>query len=117
MDAALRVSKRARTETTISTAGISLARAGIDLAEAHLGGLAASHAVVVGTGALGRLAARLLRDAGVERLSAIAERGFWPRSTPAVPRRSARWLNWSPSPKPNRRCVCRASSPPRTAPR
>ncbi len=69
VDAALRVSKRARTETTISTAGISLARAGIDLAEAHLGGLAASHAVVVGTGAVGRLAARLLREAGVERLS------------------------------------------------
>jgi glutamyl-tRNA reductase len=69
MDAALRVSKRARTETTISTAGISLARAGIELADAHLGGLAGSHAVVVGTGAVGGLAARLLREAGVGRLS------------------------------------------------
>ncbi|GAA1275630.1 glutamyl-tRNA reductase [Pseudonocardia aurantiaca] len=69
IDAALRVSKRARTETTISTAGISLARAGIELADAHLGGLAASHAVVVGTGAVGKLAARLLREAGVQRLS------------------------------------------------
>src|SRR4051812_13931951 len=39
-DAAPRVSKRARTETTISTAGISLARAGIHLAHAPLGGLA-----------------------------------------------------------------------------
>ena len=69
IDAALRVSKRARTETTISTAGISLARAGIELADAHLGGLAASHAVVVGTGAVGKLVARLLREAGVKRLS------------------------------------------------
>jgi glutamyl-tRNA reductase len=60
LDAAFRVSKRARTETTISTAGISLARAGIDLGNAHLDGLAARHAVVVGTGAVGRLAARLL---------------------------------------------------------
>jgi glutamyl-tRNA reductase len=69
MDAALRVSKRARTETTISTTGISLARAGIDLADAHLDGLAARHAVVLGTGAVGRLAARLLREAGVGQLS------------------------------------------------
>jgi glutamyl-tRNA reductase len=69
LDAALRASKRARTETTISTAGISLARAGIELADAHLGGLAVRHAVVVGTGAVGRLAARLLRETGVGRLS------------------------------------------------
>src|SRR5690349_14505757 len=58
-DAALRVSKRARTETTISTAGISLVRAGLDLAQAHLGGLAARHAVVLGTGSVGKLTARL----------------------------------------------------------
>jgi glutamyl-tRNA reductase len=69
MDAALRASKRARTETTISTAGISLVRAGLDLAHARLGGLAARHAVVLGTGSVGKLAARLLREAGVARLS------------------------------------------------
>jgi glutamyl-tRNA reductase len=69
VDAALRASKRARTQTTISTAGISLARAGLDLAGAHLGGLAARHAVVLGTGSMGKLAARLLREAGVGRLS------------------------------------------------
>ena len=69
IDAALRASKRARTQTTISTEGISLARAGLDLADAHLGGLAARHAVVVGTGSTGKLAARLLREAGVGRLS------------------------------------------------
>src|SRR6202020_34404 len=46
IDAALRASKRARTETTISTEGISLARAGLSLAAADLGGLAARKAVV-----------------------------------------------------------------------
>jgi glutamyl-tRNA reductase len=69
IDAALRASKRARTQTTISTEGISLTRAGLDLADAHLGGLAARHAVVVGTGSTGKLAVRLLREAGVGRLS------------------------------------------------
>jgi glutamyl-tRNA reductase len=69
IDAALRVSKRARTQTTISTEGISLARAGLDLAAAHLEGLAGRHAVVLGTGSMGKLAARLLREAGVARLS------------------------------------------------
>jgi glutamyl-tRNA reductase len=69
IDAALRVSKRARTETTISTEGISLARVGLDLADARLGGLAGRDAVVVGTGSMGKLAARLLRAAGVGRLS------------------------------------------------
>ena len=69
INAALRVSKRARTESTISTTGISLARAGLDLAQVHLaGGVADRDAVVVGTGPMGRLAARLLRQAGVGRL-------------------------------------------------
>jgi glutamyl-tRNA reductase len=61
IDAALRASKRARTQTTISTEGISLTRAGLELATRH--------AVVVGTGSTGKLAARLLREAGVGRLS------------------------------------------------
>ena len=69
IDAALRASKRARTQTTISTEGISLARAGLDLAQAHIAGLAGRYAVVVGTGSTGKLAARLLREAGVGRLS------------------------------------------------
>ena len=69
INAALRASKRARTQTAISTEGISLARAGLDLAAAHLGGLAARDAVVLGTGSTGKLAARLLRQAGVGRLS------------------------------------------------
>src|ERR1039457_6227154 len=69
IDAALRASKRARTQTTVSTAGISLARAGLDLAQAYLDGLAGRVAIVLGTGPTGRLAARLLREAGVGRLS------------------------------------------------
>jgi glutamyl-tRNA reductase len=69
VDTALRVSKRARTETSIGTEGISLARAGLDLARAHVGGFADRHAVVVGTGPMGKLAARLLREAGIGRLS------------------------------------------------
>jgi glutamyl-tRNA reductase len=73
VDAALRASKRARTQTTISTEGISLTRAGLELARAQLGQLAARCAVVVGTGSTGRLAARLLREAGVARL-AVASR-------------------------------------------
>ena len=68
IDAALRASKRARTQTTISTEGISLARAGLDLARARVGGLAGRDAVVLGTGPTGRLAARLLREAGAGRL-------------------------------------------------
>jgi glutamyl-tRNA reductase len=69
IDAALRASKRARTQTTISTEGISLARAGLGLAADRLGGLAARDAVVLGTGSMGKLAARLLRQADVGRLS------------------------------------------------
>jgi glutamyl-tRNA reductase len=69
IDAALRASKRARTQTAISTEGISLTRAGLEVAAAHLGGLADRHAVVLGTGTTGRLAARLLHEAGVARLS------------------------------------------------
>jgi glutamyl-tRNA reductase len=74
IDAALRASKRARTQTTISTEGISLARAGLDLADAHVGGLAARDAVVLGTGSMGKLAARLLREAGVAELSVASRR-------------------------------------------
>jgi glutamyl-tRNA reductase len=74
VNAALHASKRARTETTISTEGISLARAGLDLADARLGGLAGRHAVVLGTGSMGKLAARLLREAGVGLLTIASRR-------------------------------------------
>ena len=73
IDAALRASKRARTQTTIGTEGISLVRSGLDIAAAHLGGLADRQAVILGTGSTGKLAARLLHEAGVARLS-VADR-------------------------------------------
>jgi len=69
IDAALRASKRARTQTTIGTEGISLVRSGLGIAAAHLGGLADRQAVILGTGSTGKLAARLLHEAGVARLS------------------------------------------------
>jgi glutamyl-tRNA reductase len=69
VDAALRASKRARTQTSISTAGISLVRAGLDIARSRLGDLATRDAVVLGTGSVGKLAAWQLREADVGRLS------------------------------------------------
>jgi glutamyl-tRNA reductase len=74
IDAALRASKQARTQTTISTEGISLVRAGLDVADTELGGLAGRDAVVLGTGATGKLAARLLHEAGVGQLSVASRR-------------------------------------------
>jgi glutamyl-tRNA reductase len=47
INAALQASKRARTQTAISTEGISLARTGLDLAAAHLGGFAEARAAEV----------------------------------------------------------------------
>jgi Glutamyl-tRNAGlu reductase, dimerisation domain/Glutamyl-tRNAGlu reductase, N-terminal domain/Shikimate / quinate 5-dehydrogenase len=74
VETALRASKRVRSETTIGAAGISLVRIGLGLAREHLGGeLTGRDAVVVGTGSVGKLAARLLREAGAGRLS-IASR-------------------------------------------
>ncbi|MGW6278638.1 glutamyl-tRNA reductase [Kribbella sp. NPDC055071] len=74
IDAALRASKQARTQTTISTEGISLARAGLEVAAVQLGGLAGRDAVVLGTGSIGRLAIRLLHEAGVRHLSVASRR-------------------------------------------
>ena len=83
VEAALRASKRARTETRIGTAGISLARAGIDLAEVRLGRLDTCRAVVLGTGAAAKLALRLLADAGIGPLSVAG------RNEPAATRLAA----------------------------
>ena len=74
VEPALRASKRVRSETAIGAAGISLVRVGLGLAREHVGGeLTGRDAVVVGTGSVGKLAARLLREAGAGRLS-IASR-------------------------------------------
>ena len=64
-DAALRVGKRAHSETDIDRAGRSLVTVGIDLAEADLGPIAGRRAVVVGAGAMSTLAANELRRRSV----------------------------------------------------
>jgi glutamyl-tRNA reductase len=83
LDAALRVSKRARTHTRIGTMGISLARAGLDLARAGLGELTGRRAVVLGSGSAGALAVRLLAEAGMDRI------GVAGRNAPAATRLAA----------------------------
>lgn len=62
---ALRVGKRARTETGIDRAGRSLVTAGVDEATQVLGRLADRRALVVGAGAMSALAATVLAQAGV----------------------------------------------------
>ena len=61
---ALRVGKRARTETGIDRAGRSLVSAGIEQAERVLGAHAGTSALVVGAGAMSALAATVLSQAG-----------------------------------------------------
>ncbi len=61
---ALRVGKRARTETGIDAAGRSVVSAGLDAVAAPLGGLAGRTALVVGAGSMASLAAQTLQAAG-----------------------------------------------------
>jgi glutamyl-tRNA reductase len=61
---ALRVGKRAHTETGIDRAGQSLVTVGLDLAEASVGDLAGRTALVVGAGSMASLAAATLRRRG-----------------------------------------------------
>jgi len=68
---ALRVGKRARTETGIDRAGASLVAVGLDVAERVLDGLAGRRAVVVGAGSMSALAAAALRRRGVADLAVV----------------------------------------------
>jgi glutamyl-tRNA reductase len=65
VDAALRVGKRAHSETGIDRAGRSLVSVAIDMAARSLGDLTGRRAVVVGAGSMSSLAATGLRDRGV----------------------------------------------------
>ncbi|MGE5174916.1 MAG: glutamyl-tRNA reductase [Hyphomicrobiales bacterium] len=65
LDAALRASKRARTETGIGRGPISSAYAGVSIASKVLGGLADKRVLVIGAGEMAGLAARHFMDAGV----------------------------------------------------
>jgi glutamyl-tRNA reductase len=71
VDAALRVGKRAHTETGIDRAGRSLVSVGVGLADGAVGELAGKHAVVVGAGSMSALAATELRSRGIGRLSIV----------------------------------------------
>ncbi len=73
---ALRVGKRAHTETDLDSAGRSIVQAGLDGATAALGGpaeLAGVHVLVVGAGSMSSLAAATAHRAGVRGLT-IANR-------------------------------------------
>ena len=59
---ALRIGKRARTDTGIARNRTSIAHAGIDLAVQRLGGVNGRRAVVIGAGEMARLTAKLLRS-------------------------------------------------------
>lgn len=63
---ALRTSKRARTQTSISTAGISLVEGGLEHARKEFGSLTGRTALVVGTGTMGSLAGRSLLREGAD---------------------------------------------------
>lgn len=65
---ALKVGKRARTETEIGRADASVAAVAVRVAAEALGGLAGKSALLVGAGRTSQLCAHLLRDAGIDRL-------------------------------------------------
>lgn len=65
---AIRTGKRARAETNISRYAVSVSSAAVNLVRQHVPSLAECHALVVGAGDTGKLAARALRDHGVRRI-------------------------------------------------
>ncbi|MGB3329162.1 MAG: glutamyl-tRNA reductase [Thermomicrobiales bacterium] len=68
---ALRVGKRARTETDIARNRVSIAHAAVELAQFELGDLAGQSVVVLGAGKMASLTAKLLVGAGVENLTIV----------------------------------------------
>ena len=65
---ALKAGKRARAETEIGRADVSVAALAVRVAGESLGGLAGKSALIVGAGRTSQLCARLLSEAGVQRL-------------------------------------------------
>lgn len=72
---ALRVGKRAHTETGVDKAGASLVSVGLEVASAHLGPLTGVRALVVGAGAMSGLAVATLARAGVREI-VVANRTY-----------------------------------------
>ena len=65
---AVRTGKQARAETRIARYAVSVSSAAVNLAREQVPHLAEARALVVGAGAAGKLAARALRDAGVQEI-------------------------------------------------
>lgn len=72
---AIRVGKRARAETEIGRADLSVAALAVRVASESLGGLEGKSALVIGAGRTSQLCAQLLRQGGVDRL-ALANRSM-----------------------------------------
>ena len=68
---ALRVGKRAHTETGIDKAGASIVSVGLGLADRALGDLTGLHTLVVGAGSMSSLAATTLRRLGVKDITVV----------------------------------------------
>jgi glutamyl-tRNA reductase len=75
IDRAFSVAKRARTETAIAREGVSMGRAGVELARQVLGSFQRRSALLIGAGAHGKLVARSLLGYGLSELT-IANRTF-----------------------------------------
>ena len=68
LDRALIVAKKVRSQTAISQGGVSIGRAGVDLAEQVLGDLSSSTALLLGAGEHGQLLATSLKSKGLQKL-------------------------------------------------
>ncbi len=68
-DAAVRVGKRSKTETTISDGAITVSYAAVQLIEKIFSGLNKKSALVIGLGETGEIAARHLKDKGIGKLT------------------------------------------------
>ncbi len=68
---AVSVGKRVRTETKIGQTPVSISSLAVDLAERVLGGLSEKQALIIGSGEMSELSARLLGKRGIEKLFLI----------------------------------------------
>jgi glutamyl-tRNA reductase len=69
MQQALRVGKRVHAETAIDRAGQSIVTLALDVGQQATGSVAGRHALIVGAGSMGALAAATLRRLGIGRLT------------------------------------------------
>jgi len=74
-DSAIRVGKRAISETAISEGAVTISYASVQLIEKIFSNLSKKSALIIGTGVTGEIAAKHLRDGGIGRL-ALTNRTF-----------------------------------------